>query len=239
MRRLLVLLVVLGVLFGLFLFADRKAAEVAEGRIAEQIQRSQQLSSRPAVEVSGFPFLLQALRGRYSRIDVGLQDPAVQDGLTIDTLDVQLRGVRIKLLQAAAGDVSSIPVDSATAVATVSYAALNAAVRENLPDRNSTLRFAEGDAGRLRVTGSYRSPVLTAKIDTEAELVAQDGGLVVRLPRGALDNLPELLRPQVSRLIADASQLPELPYGFQARSVSVGPRAVRIDAAALDLELLG
>jgi hypothetical protein len=235
MRRLITVLVVLVLIA---LAVDRGAVWFAERTIADQIKTKADLSTSPDVNVGGFPFLTQALRGRYKQIDVNLQDPAVDGGLKIDSLDIKLRGVRVSISDAANRRVDSVPVDEATAAARVSFDSLNAAAKQNLEGTKSSVIFAPGGNGnRLAVTGAYRSSGLSAKIDAEAELTTQDGDLLVQLAPEALDGIPQPIRQQVSALLKKASRLPDLPYGFQARSVTVQPTGVVVQATSSTLDL--
>src|SRR5690242_3738900 len=126
MRRLITVLVVLVLLA---IVVDRAAWWFAQRAIAEQVQKTADLTERPEVSVGGFPFLTQALRGRYKQIDADLRNPAVDGGLKIDELDIRFRGVRVSTGDAIKGRVNSVPVDSANAVATVSFVTLNAAAK--------------------------------------------------------------------------------------------------------------
>jgi DUF2993 family protein len=235
MRRLITVLVVLVLIV---VAADRLIVWFAERTIAEQIQKTAELTDRPDVSVRGFPFITQALRGRYREMDVALTDPAVDGGLKIDSLDIRLRGVRITLSDAANRRVDTVPVDEATAVARVSFASLNAAAKQNLEGTRSSVEFAPGGEGnRLAVTGNYRSSGLSAKIDAEAVLTTQDGDLIVELAPEALNGIPRPIRQQVSSVLKKASRLPDLPYGFQAKSVTVQPSGVSVQATSSTLDL--
>ena len=91
------LIVVLVVLGGLLVAADRIAAFAAERTISEQAKkelaaRSITSSSEPTVAVGGFPFLTQVARGKYDRISIHVDHPTSQ-GVTLDRLDVTARGV--------------------------------------------------------------------------------------------------------------------------------------------------
>lgn len=234
MRRFLILIVVLVLLA---VAVDRAAWWFAQRTIAEQIQSEANLSARPEVTVRGFPFLTQVLRGRYREITAALEDPDVDGGLAIDRLDVRLRGVQVSTSEVLSGQVESVPVDSATAIATVSYAALNAAAKENLPDSRSTVQFSPGTGNALKVTGTYRAASLKAQLDVQVRLLAKDGDLVVEVPADALEGLLPAVRSQVRSLLVKASQLPSLPFGFQARSVTVAPNGITVQAASSSLEL--
>src|SRR5690349_3364359 len=178
MRRFLVLIVILVLLL---LVADRAAWWFAERTIAQEIQNTENLSQPPDVSVAGFPFLTQALKGRYQQIDAELKEPAVQDGLTIDALKIRLSGVRVSTGDLIHRRVESVPVDAATATATISFASLNAVAKDNLPDSSSKIEFSQGTGNALAVTGTYRGSGLNLRLDLQALLVAQDGDLVVQL----------------------------------------------------------
>jgi LmeA-like phospholipid-binding len=227
MRRFFIFLIILALIL---VAADRIAVRVAQRAIGQQIERSQNLSERPDVKVAGFPFLTQAIGGRYKQINADLVDLTVDGGLTIDKLDVQLNGVRIKASDAIAGRVSQAPVDSASALATVDYAALNAAVKANLPDDRLKVQLAEGKGDQLSITGTYRSTLISVKIEGQAAVQIQDGKVLVKLDPDSLGGLPTQVRSQVTSLLTGSYKLPPLPFGFKAKSVAVGPNGVTVRA---------
>ena len=104
MRKLLIALLVL---VGLAVAADYGAAAAAEYQLAKQIRGELGLAADPSVRINGFPFLTQAMLGRYSDIDmraaglsVGpLHDVAVE--ATLHDVDAPLSEVR-------SGDLSSV-----------------------------------------------------------------------------------------------------------------------------------
>jgi hypothetical protein len=234
MRRFVVLLVVLAVIL---FAADRIGCRVAEGRIADQIKSDQQLNSRPAVTIHGFPFLTQALRGRYQLLDVAISDLSVQDGLTVDHVDVELRGLHLKLSDALSGAVTGVPVDSAETVATVSYASLDAAAKANLPDKGLSVKFSEGHDHLVAVNGSYSGSGLSVQVKAEAKVSVRDGELVVGLEPASLAALPTALRGQLTSLLGSGYQLPALPFGLDAKSVTVGSAGVTVRATATSVNL--
>jgi hypothetical protein len=227
MRRLLIFLIVLALLL---VVADRVAVRVAQRAIGDQIQSSQNLSARPDVKVAGFPFLTQAIGGRYERIDTSLRDLTVDGGLTVDRLDIQLNGVHIKASDAIRGQVSSAPVDSASATATVGYASLNAAAKANLADDKLNVQLGQGQGGRLSITGTYRSSLISAKINGQAQVQIRDDSVHVSLSSDSLSDLPVQLRSQVASLLTGSYKLPPLPFGFKAKSVAVGPTGITVRA---------
>jgi LmeA-like phospholipid-binding len=67
MRRLIIILLVLA---GLAVAADFGAAALAESAVSRQMRTQLGLVDDPSVRVNGFPFLTQAVTGRYPSIDV-------------------------------------------------------------------------------------------------------------------------------------------------------------------------
>ena len=118
MRRLLTALVVLLLLL---VAADRIGVVVASRVVAAKLRASAALQTDPAVHIRGFPFLTQAVDGRYERIDV--ETGALRrGGVRLSTLDVSLQGMRLTLSQALSGNVSGVPVEGLSAKAIVTYA---------------------------------------------------------------------------------------------------------------------
>jgi LmeA-like phospholipid-binding len=70
MRRLVIALIVL---VGALVAADFGAAALAESAVSRQMRQQIGLADDPSVRINGFPFLTQALSGRYSSIDVDAQ----------------------------------------------------------------------------------------------------------------------------------------------------------------------
>jgi len=66
------LIISLVVLLGLLVVADRVTVNIAEQKVAEQIARQGGLDGTPAVDITGFPFLTQAIAGHYDDIRIAL-----------------------------------------------------------------------------------------------------------------------------------------------------------------------
>jgi|SRR3954463_1850998 hypothetical protein len=119
MRKGLVIFLVF--LIGLVIAADRIGLWVAQDQIAKNVATQYGLDHKPSVTIKGFPFLTQALRGKYGEIDVKVGD-VTQLGVHLTDTVVTLKGVKAPLSDAAHGDASKMVADTATSVATVSYA---------------------------------------------------------------------------------------------------------------------
>ena len=224
------LLVVLLLLAGLTLLADRVAVGVAEDRVADQLAGKGGLVGTPDVDIAGFPFLTQVVGGRYEDVRVSLD--AEELGQPAGTrADVSLRGVRVPLRTVLSGSVQQVPVDRVDGTATLAYELLAA----QLSDDATVTR--EGDGLRISRTVEllgYRLPV------TAAGTVALDGDqLVVDVEQaaGAGVDIPGFLVDRVSDLLDLRYTVPQLPFGLQLTSVAPGRDGVEVRVEATDAVL--
>ena len=131
----------------------------------------------------------------------------------------------------------SAPVDRATATGRVGFEALNAATERQLRSDELTVTYGSAaGADRLAFTGTYDGIAGNLQLKGEARLVVQDGSLVVTLVPESL-NVPPVVRDTVARLLGISYQVPDLPFGFQVRSVAVGEDGVTVTATADDVVL--
>ncbi len=225
------------VLLVLLVVVDRVTWWAAKRVIAERVQSEAGLAERPDVEVHGFPLLTQALRGKYDQVNAKVHDLTVQDGVTVDVLDVEMRGIHAGIGDLINHRLSDVPVESAVAEATVGYAAIDKVVTENLPDDNLKVQFTEGDGGKLSITGTYQSAIFSAQIQGDASVTIQDGDLLLALTSDSFSNIPAEQRTQVESLLNRSYHLPELPFGFKAKSVAVGKSGVTVKATTTEVQL--
>ena len=95
----------------IFVLVDKTATAVAQDKVATKLTGQQPFTGRPKVVIHGFPFLTQAVRGKYSDIEVtGPGQPVAKLGTA--QIDAHLRGVHIPL-SAVGSSVGSVPVDHA------------------------------------------------------------------------------------------------------------------------------
>lgn len=227
MRRLLGLLLLLVLL----VVVDRGAAAYAGRTLATELQRSGGLAAPPTVVVDGFPFLTQAVAGRYRRIEVGASDvPAGET--TLLRLDAVLTGVRVPLSQVLSGAVIEVPVDGVDARVLLGYDALS---------RSSGSRrlTAEAAGDRVRVRG-------------EVELLGQRlrGAAVSTVALEGADVVVTAQSFEVGNRVADALltaalrdrfdlrlSVRDLPYGLAVDAITVEPAGVLVRATARDTVL--
>src|SRR5690242_9509266 len=90
-RRLFIALVVV---VGLLVALDRIAVVAADRVVANRIETDQSLSTRPDVSIGGFPFLTQAIAGRYDSVKLTVHD-LHRTSVPVHTLTVHLSGVHV------------------------------------------------------------------------------------------------------------------------------------------------
>jgi hypothetical protein len=221
------LVVVLVLLLGLAVVADRVAVGIAEDRVAQELAAQGGLQGTPEVDVTGFPFLTQAVAGRYDDVRISLS--ADQLGQPEGTrADVALRGVRVPLGSVLSGSVQQVPIDRIDGTATLSYDLLAAQL-----GGDTTLR-REGDG--LRITKTVELLGQTIPL-TAAGTVSLDGNdLVVDVENatGAGVDVPRVLVDQVADLLDLRYAVPALPFGLRLTGVTPADDGVVVRVEATD-----
>ena len=220
------LVIVLLVVIALLVVADRVADAVAEHEAATLLQRSQNLTHRPDVSISGFPFLTQLAGGDFDEIDVRADDLIVGDGnrqLRVRRLDVAMHQVHV------ARDFRSATSKSSTATAQIRYS-----------DVGSALGVALAYAGDHRVRATHTVTVAGVSVpatatagvhlDGSGELTFVDPKITV-----AGRSVPAEVSSYFTGVFGTAIPLRGLPFGVQVRSVSADADglAVRLTAQQL------
>ncbi|WP_329385877.1 LmeA family phospholipid-binding protein [Streptomyces sp. NBC_01716] len=198
MRALRILLIVVVILGGLFVAADRAAVYFAETEAASKIRSSQGLSSEPDVSIKGFPFLTQVLGSELDEIEVSIGGiTATTEGREVEVTEVkaELRDVRVN------SSFSSAIAGSAEGSALISYEDLT----KSAP-KGATVGYAGAERaakGQVKVSGPLDELAEGAGIDvpdafkgllkenfTTYSTVSLEGGDKVRLRADDLPKLP-------------------------------------------------
>lgn len=223
MRRLLLGLLAVAILL---VVADRLTAALAGRLVAEQLQTSAELPDRPDVTLEGFPFLTQAVGGRYRTVHVVATDLPAGD-TTVARLTADLRGVHVPLSDVVGRSVGSVPVDRIDARVLLSYGELS---RRSGP-RALTVSAA-GD--RLRVRGSVQVLGRTIAVAALSDVTVEGEQIVVtarsyEAGSGVADAvLSKALGGRLDLRVAVRS----LPYGLRIRQLSVGPQGLTLEAVS-------
>jgi hypothetical protein len=180
MRRAVIALVVV---IGLLVVADRVAVVAADHVVATRIQTDQHLSVRPDVSIHGFPFLTQALAGRYGRVTLTVHD-LHDTQVRVHTLSVDLHGVHVPLGAVMSQHLSTVPVDRASATIELTYADLNSFLAAK------HLAVAKGAGDDIRVSGTATVLGRTVHASGTGRVAVRGSDLVVAVGNGLDVTIP-------------------------------------------------
>jgi len=249
MRALRILLIVVVILGGLFVIADRVAVHFAEQEVADRVKTSENLATTPDVSIKGFPFLTQIAFGDLDEVEIGIKSYEAPTGNTtggattirIDDLKARMKGVKLSL---SGNTASSATATSATGTASISYDQLLKAAK-SAPTSVFTgvtaqlVSLSDGGDGKIKAdmkvtvtgVGTTTYPVLST--------VTVDGNTV----KVHADNLPKLvvdLADSRIRSITDFQQtISELPGGVKLDSVQAAQGGVDIKVKGSNVDLAG
>jgi len=221
-RALLVVVLVLG---ALFVIADRVGVAVAEDQVADRIAEQAGLPGPPEVDITGFPFLTQAVSGRYDevRIELTPADLGQPDGTDAD---VALHGVEVPLSDVVSGSVQRVPVDRVDGTVTLSYELLSAQLE------GDTRLEREGDGLRITRTVELLGQQVALTASGDVTLDGSDLVVDVEEASGAGVELPEAVVGQASDLLDLRYTVPPLPFGLQLTAVRPADDGVVVDLEA-------
>jgi hypothetical protein len=220
----LILLVVFG---GIAIAGDIIGRRVAQNEIAKNVAAQYQLDHTPEVSIKGFPFLTQALDGRYDEIDINVGELNEQGVRLTDTM-VALKGVTAPMSDAMNGDSSKMVADTATSTATIGYDDVNKAAP------NGMKVSAQGPA--LQVRGPYS--VLGVTRTVTATVTVQPSGRTIRVVpqtvKAAGMSVPIGL---VRQAFTFTMPVKSLPLGTRISDVQVKPEGLRVSTTAQNVKL--
>jgi hypothetical protein len=230
MRRLVIALLVLA---GMLVAADFGAAALAESAVSRQMRAQLDLADDPSVRINGFPFLTQAVAGRYSsvnvdasRIEVGqLQELSVTAQLRdVDAPLSMLLGSGEKTLRVreVEGTVRVPATDVerlVPGVADLRIETLDADALEQIAEDAENPELAELDPERtVRLVGT------SALLGEEAEVAIV----------ASLELVEGQIRISPRNVELGGENAPEIPAGTQRTLTQLF--SVRIDPGALPLQ---
>ncbi|MCM2427066.1 LmeA family phospholipid-binding protein [Streptomyces sp. RKAG337] len=235
MRAARILLIVLVVLGGLFVAADRIAVSVAEDKAAERAQQTQGLSSKPEISIKGFPFLTQVASDKLDDVRITAHDIQAGTGaerLRIDSFTADLRGVNLS------GNYQRAVADTADGSAFITYADLSAAAPPGV-----TVAYggeSKDGKGRVKVTGSVSGvPVLGTVKRSVTSVISVEHGDTVRLHADVIPGVGSI--PGLDRLIREkidfTRSLVGLPTGIKVQSVVTTPSGISVAASGTNVVL--
>jgi hypothetical protein len=226
-----VLVVVLVVIGGLVVIADRVAVRVAEDRIADRLASERPFTERPDVTIHGLFFFAQAVRGTYDDIQVVGPGEAVGE-LGPMAIDASLHGVHLSLSDATS-QVDRVPVDRLDLRLSFALGALAAASGiEGLTLTTNGDQIAARARVDLPVVGSV-------EVAATGRLVLTDGAIAAELTsiNGVGTALPAAVEKAAREALAVTVPLDGLPFSSAATSIEVHGSSVQVNAVAHDVVL--
>jgi hypothetical protein len=228
MRKALVSsLILLVVLAGIVVAADRIGLMVAQDEIAKTVASQYQLDHDPEVSIKGFPFITQALDGEYQEIDVNV-GALTQQGVRLTGATVELRKVKAPLSDAMNGDSSKMVAGTATSTATVGYADVNKEAPRGMKvsPKGSALQVR----GPVTVLGLTRTVTATVTVSPAGRNVH----VVPQAVRTGGVGVPITL---VRQAFTFTLPVKGLPLGARISRVDVKPDGLRVSATANNVKL--
>lgn len=221
------LIVGLIVLIGLVVAADRIGLLMAQRAIAKAVASEYELDSEPDVTIKGFPFLTQALDGKYHEIDIDVGD-LTEQGVQLTDATVKLKGLTASIADAKNGDASAMVADSATSTATVAYSDVDREAPRGMKvsAKDSALQVH----GPVTVLGFSREVTTTVTVKPAGRSVRVEPE---KVNTGGL-NVPVSI---VKRAFTFTVPVRGLPLGTRITDVEVRPEGLRVSATAHDVKL--
>ncbi|MDQ1711891.1 MAG: hypothetical protein QOE45_1341 [Frankiaceae bacterium] len=227
LKRFVIFLLILA---GLLCLADRALATVAGNATAAEIKRHESLREDPSVRFRGFPFVTQALRGRFAAVDVTVRD-LERDGVVISRIDAHLENVRVHLNEALKGRVRAVPVGKGEATVTVRYADLSSF----LATRPGNIRI-QSAGGKVTVSSTFGVPGFgQVVVEGTPQVKVAGSGVRVTVTDIRANGATRLSAAQAAAAGVRSSftiPLGKLPFGIKAASARLTADALVLTATA-------
>ncbi len=223
------LMIAVLVLLGLAVAADRVLVVLTEDQLASAIQSEGQLPAEPDISIEGFPFLTQAINGRYDSVRVGVDVEAL--GLPPGaTADIRLVGAQVPLSSVFSGSISSVPVEKVLGTVTFPFDYIG----EQLGGATVT---RDGSGLRVETTVSLFAQDFQVAATVELALVGREVALTASNVEGFGADLPDEVTAVVLDLLDLSLPVPELPFGLVFTGIQVVGDGMRVVAEGNDIVL--
>jgi hypothetical protein len=234
------LIAVLIFLIAVLVAADRLGAIVAAHVLAGKVQTDEHLPNRPSATIGGFPFMTQALSGKYKDVTIGAMNLPV-DGVSVTSLTVHLHGVHIKLSKVFHDSVSQVPVDRIDATAVIAFADVNTYLSNHHPTgEDVSFRRGAGHAAtvidRLRVGGKTVTLRGVADVSLRGNVIEVSVRRLTRAVAGGVAVSSQILQ-RALRQLHISLPLSGLPFQIRLESVSFTSTGVSVSGSAQNVVL--
>lgn len=219
---------------GLLVLADRGLAAVSGNAAADQIKLHEGLHEDADVTFEGFPFVTQAVRGKFRNVSITIRD-LERGGLTIDRIDAKLQDVKIDLRDALSGKVRAVPVNRGHATARVTYGDLGTFLASKPGNIRLNVR-----AGKVYVVSSFGVPgVGQTDVEGTPTLRVTDTSVRIVVSNVHVVTGPATLTAALAAAAAARASFTipfdEMPFGIQVESATLAPTALVVEASATGL----
>jgi hypothetical protein len=203
-------------IIAIVVIADRVGAAVAAHVLADKLQTDEHLPSKPSASIGGFPFLTQAIGGKYTDVSVTAHNFRT-DGVAVSSMTVHMHGVHIPISKVVHGSVHQVPVDHIDGSAMVTFASMEG----YLAKRGVRVTLDRALGGQLQIKEALDLQGRSVRV-TENVAVTVTGNVITLTLSGA--NLP------VRSVLA--VPLLGLPFRVQLHSVTVESTGVSATGSA-------
>lgn len=231
-RRVLIIIVVL--VIGLVIAADRIGAVVGAHVLAGKVQNFEHLPNRPSASISGIPFLTQAFGGKYQNVKITAAEVPVNE-VSVTTLTAHLHGVHLPFSKALHGSVSQVPVDRVDGTAFVSFADANSYLAKH-PVAGQQVQLSAGSSGST-VNVSDQARVAGKSVALHGVGLVAVGGNIVTVNVSQLAATGARLPKGVSKQLKVSLPLQGLPFRLQLTSVKVSSSGMTATGGATNIVL--
>jgi hypothetical protein len=206
--------------------ADFGARALAEARLASSVQDSLGLAQRPDIELEGFPFLLQAARGRLESASVELRDVEVE-GMPLQSVTLSFENLVFDGVALVSGS-GTVASRGGSAQAVLTEDALSGYLQD------------QGTPVEVRLRGP--DILVSTRISTGAQTTTATAEGPVQVEAGRLVFSPEDVQIEGSvgvpaAALAFAVPLPDLVPGITYRGVLIHDGLAAIEASLAGAEL--
>jgi hypothetical protein len=226
-RFVIELVIFLAAVFFLGWGADALARMGAEALLARNIQNATGVSQPPVVDVKGFAFVPQVIRGAYNEVSVTTRGIA-SGPLRVERVDSQLFDVRVPFHDVLVQDIRRVGIGRSVEDVTLRYEDINAYFEAT----GRPLQLAPAENGEARLTGEVN--VLNQRVQVRATVTLSVADETLRITPRQIDTGSSTLTGASRLLLGQRLRLSvplgTLPFGHQLTSADASPDGIRLRA---------
>ena len=212
--------------------ADRVAEAAAENKLAtvaaDEAAKYDVRADKTSVEIGGFGFLPQLVKGSFKTITVTMAEPTISK-VPAEGLTVVMRTVDVPRELITGDGNAKVLVDDADLRARLSAGSLTRLAQQTSGLDGLTLRTTEG---KLQAILEFRGIEITAAVKP----LVRNGSISLTAPE-LPDDIPGPIKDSLNALLAKGFQVPELPFDAQLKQIVVQDGEIILTATASKVQL--